>query len=161
MLTVGYDPGPLPTDKTHVVWDGKQHKPELEVSEKPDAIVIEVPVSQGQLRKQQPIYDTCITAGFIAGYWWMATTLKGDVVPIYLVPRRVLMAQFGLPTSAGDSGLAKHLCGLRIAEGKYDKAGGFRVTTPGLTTTHQRAALMAAMFRWFHPDNQKYRYNRS
>lgn len=161
MQVLGYDPGVTLAESAWVVNKGWNHQ-SIEGFEsgmgwhgtllQPAALVIEVPVSQGQLRKQQPLYDACFAAGMIAGLWQAS---YGNPPPIYLVPRRVIMEQLGIPSS--DNGLLAHFIGLKLLEGKRDKAGNLRCTTKGFTTTHARAALAVSMWNFRDPRNQQYK----
>lgn len=144
VITLGYDPGMTLAETECALWDGKEYSignPSALIS----AVVIERPVAQGQLRKQGPLYDTCITVGYLAG-------THDNGVYVYLVPRQIIMAQLEYTTKAGnaDSWLLsyfKHTCKFPTGRGT------------ALNSTHARAALAAAMFRWQDPRNERYRYN--
>lgn len=157
MNTVGVDPGTTVEASAWLVANGPRivvrgnGQPHRFVDS--DVLVIEQIVSQGQIRKQDSLYATCLTTGVIIGRWLSSTN---NPKPVYLVPRRILMSQFGLAPTAGDSALAAHLVGLRIAEGKRDAAGHLRISMPGLTTTHGRAAYVASQFNWRDQANQRY-----
>lgn len=100
-------------------------------------------------------------------------------VAVYCVPRREILRQAGcqqadfavtdwlemhgfIQVSAYDRRVNLHKTAEQIALGgdnPFDLAPCKRVTTPGLTTTHSRDALMAALFNTRDPRNAKYKYN--
>lgn len=146
MLVLGYDPGMSLAETCEMICaDGIYHRIDANI-DRPDmveAVVIERPVAQGQQVKQKPLYDTCITVGYIAGLW----TNK----PVYLVPRAVIMQQLGYTTKQGNGdawllGYFRNVLKFPCGRGTV------------LNSSHARAALAAAQFNWRDPRNQIYRY---
>lgn len=111
-----------------------------------------------------------------------ATTIRDALhnagVAVYCVPRGVICKQAGctqadfavtdwlemhgyIQASAYERRVNLPRTAQQIALGgdaPYGLSPCKRVTTPGLTTTHSRDALMAALFHWRDPRNAQYKY---
>ena len=151
LLTVGCDPGESVEESTFVMDDQTYGFEELLDYDGIRAVVVEIPVPQGDRAiKKGPMFRTCTTVGFLAGVFWS----RG--VRVYTPSRLNLMSQAGV--KGGDKELLQHFVGIKRLHGQYKSNGALYCTTPGFGTTHARAALLASMFNWQHPSNQKYLY---
>lgn len=145
MITLGVDPGPVDHAAVSlakwpmVVDDGTL----LSYAEtiRPDAAVIEWPVSIGIPLHRKPLDETMRRAAILAD------RLHTAGVPVYIPPRSVILRQLGYSTRQGnaDAWVRAYLARL-----------GYDMKL--LKNSHLRAAMAAALFNWSHPQNQQYRY---
>jgi len=165
MITLGIDPGTSLDDSHCAVLDNGQFGYTTKWMKimgmvVVSAVVIEwIDTSAGiYMRHGKPAPRS--RAGSVLDTHSVGTTIRDMIhatgVPVYCVPRRELCKQAG--AVASDSGVTEILKMRGYLEGNVTKDGRFRVTTPGLTTTHNRDALIAALFNHMDARNQQYRY---
>jgi hypothetical protein len=170
MITLGIDPG-TSLDESHCAtlkdneivytlpWDQVWMQQSIGMATW-DAVVIEwIDTSAGiYMRHGKPAPRS--RAGKVLDTHSVGTTIRDMFynagVAVYCVPRWVLCKQAG--AAHNDAGVTALLKQRGYLDGHVTKDGRFRVTTPGLTTTHNRDALVAALFNHGHPDNQQWRY---